>query len=221
MNRSVLLIAQGSQSIQLVRELFSLGYKPDGIDVITIDDSKNLSFIAFLDYYNINKKYAFAESFNTLLLSQLNNNYNIVISFSNPFIISNEAICKSIFLNFHPGWLPKYRGSLSTVNSLINNEKYVGGSWHYIVKEVDKGNIIYRFKIAVDPKDTAFSLNHKIFSKGIQSLSTILERVKNNYRGISQNKKNGRFYLNKFPSLNNITSKELVHKITYFPPNFK
>lgn len=221
MNSKILLIAQGSQSIQLVRELFSLGYRPDGIDVITIDDRKNLSFIEFLDYYEIHKKYALADNFNRLLMSQLRSKYTIVISFSNPFIISKEAISKSIFLNFHPGWLPKYRGSLSTVNSLINKEKFVGGTWHYIVSEVDKGNIIYRFKIIIDSKDTAFSLNHKIFSKGIQSLSESLERVKNNYSGISQNKKNGRFYLNKFPSLNSITNKELIYKLTYFPPNFK
>tara|TARA_B110000027_G_C16122043_1_gene303698 strand:+ start:3388 stop:4053 length:666 start_codon:yes stop_codon:yes gene_type:complete len=221
MNSKILLIAQGSQSIQLVRELFSLGYKPDGIDVITIDDSKNLSFIDFLDYYEIHKKYVMTENFNRLLISQLRNKYSIVISFSNPFIISKEAISKSIFLNFHPGWLPRYRGSLSTVHSLINEEKFVGGTWHYIVTEVDKGNIIYRFKIIIDSKDTAFSLNHKIFSKGIQSLSEILERVKNNYPGISQNNKNGRFYLNKFPSLSSMTNKKLIHKLTYFPPIFK
>lgn len=221
MNSKILLIAQGSQSIQLVRELFSLGYKPDGIDVITIDDRKNLSFIDFLDYYEIQKKYALTENFNRLLISQLRNKYIMVISFSNPFIISKDAISESIFLNFHPGWLPKYRGSFSTVNSLINKEKFVGGTWHYIFKEVDKGNIIYRFKILVDYKDTAFSLNHKIFSRGIQSLGKILQRVKNNYFGISQNKKKGRFYLNKFPSLNSINNKELIYKLTYFPPKFK
>ncbi len=71
MNSKILLIGQGSQSIQLVRELFSLGYRPDGIDVITIDDRKNLSFIEFLDYYEINKKYALADNFNRLLMSQL------------------------------------------------------------------------------------------------------------------------------------------------------
>jgi len=221
MNSKILLIAQGSQSIQIVRELFSLGYKPDGIDVITIDDRKNLSFIDFLDYYEINIKYALAENFNRLLISQLMNKYRIVISFSNPFIIPEEAISKSIFLNFHPGLLPKYRGSLSTIYSLINKEKYVGGSWHYIVKEVDQGNIIYRFKILIDSNDTAFSLNHKIFSKGIQSLCTVLNRVNNNYIGTSQSGKKGFFYLNKFPSLDKIKNKKLIYRLTYFPPNFK
>ena len=85
MNSKILLIAQGSQSIQLVRELFSLGYKPDGIDVITIDGRKNLSFVDFLDYYEIHKKYALIENFNRLLISQLKNKYSLVISFSNPF----------------------------------------------------------------------------------------------------------------------------------------
>ena len=46
---------------------------------------------------------------------------------------------------------------------LINNEKFVGGTWHYIDKGIDTGNII---KIVKTPSKhfNAFSLNHKIFS---------------------------------------------------------
>ena len=66
MNSKILLISQGSQSIQLVRELFSLGYRPDGIDVITIDDRKNLSFIEFLDYYDNIEEHKSQQEFDPL-----------------------------------------------------------------------------------------------------------------------------------------------------------
>tara|TARA_B110001450_G_scaffold20551_1_gene18703 strand:- start:3981 stop:4646 length:666 start_codon:yes stop_codon:yes gene_type:complete len=221
MNKNILLICQGSQSIQLIRELFSIGFKPNQIQVITLNENKNLSFQMFLEFYQIQKKYASYKSINDVLLSQFKNTFDLTISFSNPFIIPENIINKSKFINFHPGWLPAYRGSLSTVQSLINIEKFVGGSWHYLTKDVDKGNIISRFRILINENDTAFSLNHKIFSKGILLLRKVLLNVENGYVGIKQNPKKGKFYYNKFPSLEKISDKKLLHKINYFPPNFK
>ena len=52
--KNYLLIAQGSQAIQLLRELFSLNIKPEQISVITIGGDSNKSFNEFLDYYQMN-----------------------------------------------------------------------------------------------------------------------------------------------------------------------
>jgi methionyl-tRNA formyltransferase len=217
----ILLICQGSQAVQLIREFFSLRYVPSQIHVITFDFKNDIPLISFLNEYEIKKYHASKQTFNKVLFDCLKLDFELVISFSNPFIISEKALSSSIFLNFHPGWLPKYRGSLSTVYSLINNEKYVGGSWHFIEKGVDKGSIIKRFKIYIDKNDTAFSLNHRIFGKGINYLRFVLEKVNQNYKGIIQANKKGFFYLNKFPPLENISDKELLYKLTFFPPKFK
>lgn len=221
MNKKILLIAQSSSSIQLIREFFSLGYIPCQIVVITEDSEYNSSFINFVDYYGIKRCFALKNDFNEVLLNCLKDKFDLVISFSNPFIISEIALSKSVFLNFHPGWLPKYRGSLSTVYSLINNEKFVGGSWHYLDREVDKGPIIKRFKIPINQTDTAFSLNHKIYSLGIWHLNEVLNKVEMGFKGIMQSDKKGVFYINKFPSLENISDKDFLRKLTFFPPKHK
>ena len=140
----LLIIGQGSQTIQLIRELFSLEVTPNNIKAITVEGDFNLSYIEFLSYYGIKYDICNRNNFNlTAHLSITNFCPDIVISFSNPFIISEKVLSlKTKFINFHPGILPNYKGSLSTVYSLINQEMFVGGTWHYIDKDVDTGNII-------------------------------------------------------------------------------
>lgn len=214
-----IIVGQGSQTIELIRQLFSLEITPNNLKVITVNGDFNLSFIEFLLYYNINYDVCDKNNFKTKTdLAITNFHPDIVISFSSPFIFPEEILnLKTKFINFHPGILPNYKGSLSTVHSLINNEKFVGGTWHYIDKGVDTGNII---KIIKTPSKNfnAFTLNHKIFSLGINCLEEIIEKVKNNYLGIKQ-KKLGKFYYNKFPDISNLDI-DLQKKILYFPPKF-
>ena len=75
---------------------------------------------------------------------------------------------------------------------MINGEKNVGGTWHYINKEVDKGNIITTITIPIEEDSTAFSLNHKIFSSGIQQLEKVIKLVNKNFKGITQDQE-GKF----------------------------
>ena len=48
-----IVIGQGSQMIQLIRQLFSLGCDPNNLKVITIEGEINLSLIEFLSYYKM------------------------------------------------------------------------------------------------------------------------------------------------------------------------
>ena len=125
---------------------------------------------------------------------------------------------KSKYINFHPGLLPQYKGSLSTVYSLINGEKEVGGTWHYMNNKIDSGNILHQFKLLIQDDDTAFSLNHKIFDKSINCLGEVLNKVNLKNQGKKQTSK-GNFYYNKFPDISNLDT-NLQEKIKYFPPNF-
>ena len=215
----LVIVGQGSQAIELIRKLFSLEITPSDLKVITVNGDFNLSCVEFLSYYNIDYDICDKNNFKTKAHS-ITTNFcpDIVVSFSNPFIFPEEILdLKTKFINFHPGILPNYRGSLSTVHSLINNEKFVGGTWHYVDKGVDTGNII---KIVKTPlKDfNAFTLNHKIFSLGINCLQEVIEKVKNNYLGAKQ-EKTGKFYYNKFPDVRDLDA-ELQKRILYFPPKF-
>ena len=205
--KQIVLITQGSQAISLVRTLFSLGYKPNQMLVFTDNEEKNNCFKEFLIYYNINTKLK-------IDMSLVKDNA-LVVSYSNihKIDINNNAT----FINFHPGLLPQYKGSLSTVHSLINGEKKVGGTWHYMTNKIDCGNILYQFKVTIQDNDTAFSLNHKIFNKSLNHLEAVLGAVNLNVQG--EKHKEGKFYPNKFPDISNLDV-DLQKKITYFPPKF-
>lgn len=214
-----IIIGQGSQTIQLIRQLFSISSRPDALKVITIDGDFNLSFIEFLSYYKITYEICDKISFEDVLYSSITDFLpNIVISFSNPFIISEKNLLLDVkYINYHPGVLPEYKGSLSTIHSLINQEPFVGGTWHYIDKGIDTGNIIKSIKIPIE-NFNAFTLNHKIFSLGISCLGEIIEKVRNNYTGTPQ-KKTGNYYSRDFPDISHLDS-ELQKRILYFPPTF-
>ena len=216
---NIILITQGSQAIHLVRKLFSLNYKPEQLKVLTILDKKNNCFIEFIKYYNITwEVISSSEELNTKLLDVNLHNRNLVISFSNPYKISKHILeLPSKFINFHPGLLPKYKGSLSTVHSMINGETKVGGTWHYMTDKIDKGNILHQFKVPIQDKDTAFSLNHKIFDKSLNDLEAILELVNLNFQG--KKHEGGNFYNSKFPDISKL-DKSLQERINYFPPNY-
>jgi methionyl-tRNA formyltransferase len=94
---------------------------------------------------------------------------------------------------------------------------FVVGTWHYIDKGVDTGNIIKVIKIPSE-NFNAFTLNHKIFSLGIHCLGEVIEKVNNNYIGTIQ-EKGGNFYYNIFPNVSEFEN-ELQKRILYFPPKF-
>ena len=215
----IVIAGQGSQTIQLIRQLFSLQVTPHNLKVITIKGDFNTCFIEFLSYYKIDYYICKRNTFNKKIHSLITKfSPNMVISFSNPFILSEETLSlKTKFINFHPGLLPNYKGNLSTVHSLINKEIYVGGTWHYIDKGIDTGNIIKTIKTP-SKNFNAFTLNHKIFSLGIDCLSEIIEKVNSNFLGVIQ-KQMGKFYSNKFPDISDLDF-ELQKKLLYFPPKF-
>ena len=219
--KNYLIIGQGSQTIQLIRELFSLNIKPNQLSVITLRDVSNFSFLEFLKYYEIKTEVTYKEKFDKVLTKVLKDKIDLVISFSNPFIIDKKHIKKDNIINFHPGLLPAYRGSFSTVHSIINGEEKTGGTWHYVSEKVDQGDIIDTVEVEITEKSTAFSLNHQVFSLGIKDINIVLDLFNRKVKGIKQLTKDGKFYKNEFPSLDGIKDLKLKQRINYFPPNFK
>ena len=218
--KNYLIIGQGSQTIQLIRELFSLNIKPNQLSVITLRDVSNFSFLEFLKYYEIKTTVTDKQKFDKELTKVLKNKIDLVISFSNPFIIDKKHIKKDNIINFHPGLLPTYRGSFSTVYAMMNKEEKTGGTWHYVSEKVDQGDIIDTVEVKITNISTAFSLNHKVFSLGIKDISSVLDLTNRKVEGIKQLPKEGKFYKNKFPDLSKIEDPDLKQRINYFPPNF-
>lgn len=68
------------------------------------------------------------------------------------------------FINIHLGDTNKYRGVFCLIHSIINKEKYFYITSHFIIKEFDKGKIIYQKKIKIF-KESVFNIYLNLFLK--------------------------------------------------------
>ncbi len=61
--------------------------------------------------------------------------------------------------NFHPSFLPKYRGPVPTAWAMLNNESTSGLTIHEITSKVDGGDIIFQKKIKIPKNMTGFEFH--------------------------------------------------------------
>ncbi len=61
-----------------------------------------------------------------------------------PFLLKNISIP---IINIHPSILPKYKGINAIEKAFESNDKEIGITIHYVVEEVDSGEIILQEKI--------------------------------------------------------------------------
>ena len=197
MKDHIILATQGSQGIVALRELFSLGYKLNDISICVCKSQFNQPLISFLEYLNCPfSNIDSSEKFDEVVFNSKVN--SLLISVSWKFLISKKALKHLNFkaINFHPGLLPEYKGCFSTPWSLINNEREVGYTYHFMNEKFDCGNILLKESIKIEKNDDAFSLNFKIFQKGLSRLGYVIDRSESN--GVPQAKK-GKYYANEIP----------------------
>ena len=80
-------------------------------------------------------------------------------------------------INFHDGPLPRYAGLNATCWSLLNGETEHGVTWHRIEARADVGDVLVQSKFAVEPRDTAFTLNARCFDHGQRSFAQLCEQL--------------------------------------------
>lgn len=67
------------------------------------------------------------------------------------------------FLNCHLGLSPYYRGTGTNFWPLVNGEpEYVGATFHYLVEEIDAGEIIHQLRARVYPNDGPHDIGYRL-----------------------------------------------------------
>lgn len=87
-------------------------------------------------------------------------------------------------INIHPAYLPNNKGLSPPFWCLVNNQKTLGVTIHYINEEIDQGLIIDRRKVKVLKNDTEDSLYWRCVKVGVPAL---LQAIDNIYRDQSKN----------------------------------
>ena len=76
----------------------------------------------------------------------------------------------------HASLLPKYRGAGPIQWAVINGEKESGVTTMYMCREIDKGDMLLKDTVTLDPKETGDSLHDKLSMMGGPLLLKTMEK---------------------------------------------
>jgi amino acid adenylation domain-containing protein len=105
--------------------------------------------------------------------------FDYLFSISNLTILSSEilALPRQGAINCHDSLLPKYGGMNAPSWAILNDERQHGITWHQIATEVDAGDVLDQVSLAIDPTETAFSLNSKCYEIILDSFDRLLDTI--------------------------------------------
>ncbi len=81
--------------------------------------------------------------------------------------------------NLHASLLPQYRGAAPINHAIINGETETGVTTFFLKHEIDTGNILYRKKVKIGPKDTAGELHDRLMHAGAELVLKTAESIRN------------------------------------------
>lgn len=137
-----------------------------------------------------NIKYQDLFDINSIASIKLLKGYNIDLIIS----IQDQIFKKDLInlpqigcINKHAALLPKYRGVWPIFWAMLNGEKEVGLTIHWINEGIDTGKIITQKYITINRNDTLFNLYEEVFTGLSGALIEAIKKIKKDPRcGIAQ-----------------------------------
>ena len=83
-------------------------------------------------------------------------------------------------VNFHPSFLPKYRGPSPVEWALVHGEQETGLSAHIIDEKFDSGPIVSQITVPIDRCDDTDTLSVKLAKKGGVLFKNVINKINNN-----------------------------------------
>ncbi len=80
-------------------------------------------------------------------------------------------------INFHDGPLPRYAGLNATCWAILHGERQHAVTWHEVVGDTDAGAILLQRPFAIEPDDTAFTLNARCFQVGLETFGELADAL--------------------------------------------
>lgn len=109
---------------------------------------------------------------------------DLMVSCAYPYLVGEDLInvleTKKGLVNIHGSALPKYRGVSPVVWAVINNDKEIGITLHYIDKGCDSGDIIYQSSILNNPADDLDKVTDKLKIEGVKIFSKFISDLESN-----------------------------------------
>lgn len=88
-------------------------------------------------------------------------------------------------INIHPSLLPDYKGTNTHARAIADGKTEAGCSVHYVIPELDSGEIIMQARAPILPDDTpdtlaarVLALEHKIYPEAIKKIAVDFQPIK-------------------------------------------
>ena len=117
---------------------------------------------------------------------------DIAVSFGFMYRITKKLLAhRSNFINFHPAKLPIMRGCTPFPWPILHPELPLIATWHYMVEEVDRGDVIKEFEMELPAGKTRETLTGAEMedlaqTTGVVLLDDVLDLVGKGYKGRAQ-----------------------------------
>jgi natural product biosynthesis luciferase-like monooxygenase protein len=113
------------------------------------------------------------------LAERLPAEFDFLLSIANLRMIPDALVQRARrgAINFHDGPLPRYAGLNAPVWALIAGEAEHGVSWHVMQGGPDEGNLLVQREFAIEPSDTALTLNARCYEYGVDSFAELLAKM--------------------------------------------
>jgi len=157
-------------------------------------------------------------------------NSDYLFSILNDKIISSKQLksVKKNSINFHDGPLPRYAGLFSSSWAIFNKEIKHGVCWHKIENSIDVGDILIEKKFAIKKDDTAYDVDTKSVTIGINLYKDLIKKIKNNNLKYKKQNLKKRTYFGKIKLkqllekfIKNENNKNLIKSFTLSPQKIK
>jgi len=103
-------------------------------------------------------------------------NVNSTVIFPEELLSEPKKGC----VNLHPGRLPEYAGLHTHQWALINDEEEFGATLHWMTKEIDAGDMIYRDTFPVEEDDNGLNLFLRSIDSGTELVKRALKQIAKN-----------------------------------------
>ena len=168
MSSSAWFVGDGTLLIQAAETWLELGHSVSGIAsrepaVVHWGKERGLSVVPPGELVDAAQKAPFDYLFSVVNLSILKE--------------SALALPRKLAVNFHDGFLPFYAGVNVPVWAMLNGESSHGVTWHVMTKGADEGDVLVQRAFDIAPDETAFSLNAKCFTNGMETFRELAEQI--------------------------------------------
>lgn len=87
------------------------------------------------------------------------------------------ALPRRFAVNYHDALLPRYAGLHASSWAILHGEREHGVTWHVMTDVADAGDVLKQRVVAVDPQDSAFSLNGKCYEAAIAAFTELIDEL--------------------------------------------